>query len=268
MTLAVAPGEVLAVLGRNGAGKSTLLHLLARDLRPNTGDVHLNGKPLDAWTASQLARQRAVLPQSESLNFSFPVEEVVALGRFPWTGEPAAHSAAMVKDAMQAANVAQLSRRPYLGLSGGERARVQFARVLAQIADAGSLSGRYLLLDEPTARLDLAHQHEILAITRGSTARGLGVVVVVHDPNLALLYADRVAVLDEGTIVACGMPDAVLTPARIETVFGLAVERVERRNGQAPVLAPVAAAAGVARPMNGPVPHEKINSRDELRPDK
>lgn len=247
VTLAVEPGEVVAVLGRNGAGKSTLLRLLARDLRPTTGAVHLNQKSLDAWSAPELARQRAVLPQIESLNFSFSVEQVVALGRFPWIGERSAHSAALVRDAMQAAKVAQFSCRSYLTLSGGERARVQFARVLAQIADPGALTGRYLLLDEPTARLDLAHQHEILATTRSLTARGLGVVVVLHDPNLAMLYADRVAVLDGGIIEACGTPDEVLTAVRIGTVFGLAVERVERPDGRAPMLAPVIAAVNAAR---------------------
>lgn len=226
--LSVSPGEVLAVLGPNGAGKSTLLRLLAHELRPTTGEVQLNGKALKHWSPVELARHRAVLPQTESLNFSFPVEQVVRLGRFPWAGESPRRAHEIVCAAMQMAGVADLADRPYTRLSGGERARVQFARVLAQIWEPHSAVARYLLLDEPTARLDLAYQHEVLATVRRIASNGVGVIVVLHDPNLALSYADRVMLLRDGAMQTCGSPGEVMTAARIHAVFGLEVERIER----------------------------------------
>ncbi|MGQ0697973.1 MAG: heme ABC transporter ATP-binding protein [Panacagrimonas sp.] len=241
--LSVSPGEVLAVLGPNGAGKSTLLRLLARELRPTTGELRLNKKPLDDWSGIELARLRAVLPQAESLNFSFPVEQVVSLGRFPWAGESQGKAREIVRRAMHTAGVTHLADRAYTRLSGGERARVQFARVLAQIMEPCYAATRYLLLDEPTARLDLAYQHDVLATTRQIASTGVGVVVVLHDPNLALLYADRVLLLKDGATQAYGSPGEVLTVESIQAVFGLAVELIHSEGSATPWIVPRASAA-------------------------
>jgi iron complex transport system ATP-binding protein len=224
VNLDVAPGEVLAILGPNGAGKTTLLRLLAGELAPTCGQVAINGKPLASYSSVELARCRAVLPQSESLRFGFLAHEVVALGRYPWGGGSGAFEGAIVARAMQSAAASALASRPYTQLSAGERARVQLARVLAQIWQSAEPVPRYLLLDEPTANLDLAHQHDVLGTTRNLSRNSLGVIMVLHDLNLALRYADRVLLLRSGTPDACGRPIDVLGVETIRRVFDVDVD--------------------------------------------
>jgi iron complex transport system ATP-binding protein len=231
-SLAVAPGEVVAVLGPNGAGKSTLLAVLAGTLRPQRGAAALEGRALAEWSPRALALRRAVLPQQSELAFGFSVLEVVLLGRSPHAGTSTRDADLAVAEACLAeAEVAHLAGRVYTTLSGGERQRVQLARVLAQIGfpdvgfpDAAGGAGRYLLLDEPTASLDLAHQHATLRTARRAAARGIGVLAILHDLNLAALYADRLVVLSRGTLAAAGAPEAVLTEALVREVFDLAVQ--------------------------------------------
>ena len=195
LTFDLHAGEVIAVLGTNGAGKSTLLAALCGELAVDTGRV-------------QLA-------------FPFRVEEVVALGCMPHaTGLQ--QDRAICADAMAAADVTHLSQRSYLTLSGGERQRVHLARVLAQVWEVGE--GGCLLLDEPTASLDLAHQRLIMQQARAMASRGLSVLVVLHDLNLAAAYADRVLLLHEGRLDALGTPWQVLQADHIERVFGVAVQ--------------------------------------------
>jgi len=242
-SLAIAPGEVHALLGRNGAGKSTLLRLLAGELEPETGVVRLNGRPLADWTPRQRARQRAVLAQSESLRFAFTVEQVVALGRYASRGHGPETEHRIVRQALQLAEADDLAGRTYTTLSGGERARVQLARVMAQIWEAPdpeeSLLGgcsRYLLLDEPTASLDLAHQHGCLRQVRRFAAGGVGVLVVLHDPNLAMRYADRTTLLEDGRIIGQGPTRELLTRPLLERTYGVEIEVLERAEGRVPVV--------------------------------
>ena len=220
-------GEVLAILGPNGAGKSTLLKLLARELRPSSGRIEFNGRPLASWTPLELARQRAVLPQGESLRFAFTVRQVVELGRYPWNGGRPSDELRIVDEAMRVAGVDRLAPRCYPTLSGGERARVQLARVLAQIWDPSPLGGRLLLLDEPTASLDLSHQHEVLTAVRTFAATDAAVILVVHDLNLALRYADRVLLMKDGVIDSAGPAQEILDPAAIQRVFNVDVELLQ-----------------------------------------
>lgn len=161
MGLAARAGEVLALVGPNGAGKSTLLAALAGDLPAAVGEVRIGGRPAAAWSAPELALRRAVLPQSAVLSFPFPVEDVVRMGRAPWAGTAREdEDDAAVATAMAATEVTDFAARPFSALSGGERARVALARVLAQRTPL-------LLLDEPTAALDLRHQELVLRICRG-----------------------------------------------------------------------------------------------------
>ncbi|MAH00158.1 heme ABC transporter ATP-binding protein [Halopseudomonas aestusnigri] len=221
LTFDLHAGEVIAVLGTNGAGKSTLLAALCGELAVDTGRVQLAGRNLDEWTAGERARRLAVLPQQSELAFPFRVEEVVALGCMPHaTGLQ--QDRAICADAMAAADVTHLSQRSYLTLSGGERQRVHLARVLAQVWEVGE--GGCLLLDEPTASLDLAHQRLIMQQARAMASRGLSVLVVLHDLNLAAAYADRVLLLHEGRLDALGTPWQVLQADHIERVFGVAVQ--------------------------------------------
>ncbi|MFH8785375.1 heme ABC transporter ATP-binding protein [Streptomyces roseoverticillatus] len=230
--LGVAAGEVLALVGPNGAGKSTLLAALAHDLPAAAGEVRIDGEPAAAWSAAELALRRAVLPQSAELSFPFPVEEVVRMGRAPWAGTPAeGEDDAAVGEAMAAAEVTGFASRPFAALSGGERARVALARVLAQRTPL-------LLLDEPTAALDLRHQELVLRICRERAAAGAAVVVVLHDLGLAGAYADRVAVLHGGQVAAEGPPARVLEAELLTRVYLQPVEVIDHPRTGEPLVIP------------------------------
>ncbi len=244
VSLALGPGELLAVVGPNGAGKSSLLRCLAGDWTPQAGRVTLGGRPLDDWSPLALAGQRAVLPQSPRLAFPFTVREVAAFG-LAAAGRDRARHAEWLAEALDLADVAHLAGRTYTTLSGGERQRAQLARVLCQ-ALAGAGPAHCLLLDEPTAAQDLRHQHGLLAMLRRQTAtRGWSVAVVLHDLNLAARYADRVAMLDGGRLVVLDAPAAALSAARIERVFGLPVRIVRPPGSERPCILPREASAAV-----------------------
>lgn len=223
--LQLPAGQVLGVLGANGAGKTTLLATLAGELAASAGSVELDGRALARWTPVELARRRAVLPQSPSLGFDLSVREVVAMGAYPFPELAAAPHAALLREALQRADAAALADRRYLGLSGGEQQRVQFARVLAQmLACHDARQYRALLLDEPTASLDPRHQIMLLRAVRTlARAQGIAALVVLHDVNLAAQWCDRLLLLAHGRTVALGTPAEVLTPQGLEQVYELPV---------------------------------------------
>ena len=231
--LRLAPGEVGAILGPNGAGKSTLLSVLSGLRAPDTGHVTLNGQTVSPATVHQLARHRAVLPQETAVAFDFRVQDVVELGRYPHHLQPSPAEAAIVRAAMQATGVAHMAGRSVSSLSGGERARAQLARVMAQIWEPlADGAPRWLLLDEPTAALDLRHQHDTLrTVQRWAREQGVGVLAVLHDPTLALRYADRVWVLDGGVLQASGPPARVLRPALVQRVWQVQASTVRAADG-------------------------------------
>ena len=216
VSLPVRAGEVLALVGPNGAGKSTLLSALAADLPAAEGVVGVHGRPASDWSAAELALRRAVLPQSATLSFPFAVEDVVRMGRAPHASSPAEDDLA-VAEAMAATEVSGFAERPFSALSGGERARVALARVLAQRAPL-------LLLDEPTAALDLRHQELVLGVCRERARAGDAVVVVLHDLGLAAAYADRVALLCAGRVAAEGPPAEVFEERLLSDVYQQPVE--------------------------------------------
>lgn len=219
---ALAAGRVTAILGPNGAGKSTLLGLLCGSLKATQGTVALDGQALACWPHASLARRRAVLAQDNAVAFNLTVQEVVALGRYPHRQCPSRQENHIVAQAMALAGVAGMAQQGIQHLSGGERARAHFARVLAQVWEAPEQGSRWLFLDEPTAALDLRHQTDLLQRARDwATQQGVGVVAVVHDLNLALRFADRALVLDQGHCVADGPPAQVLTPALLAQVWGV-----------------------------------------------
>lgn len=215
--LDVRHGEVLALVGPNGAGKSTLLGALTGDVPIHGGSVALSGRPLAQWSAADLARTRAVLLQANQVSFPFTVLQVVEMGRNPWVGRGTAEDDdRMIRHAIEVTDIQHLLERPFTALSGGEKARASLARVLAQDTDV-------VLLDEPTAALDLRHQEEVMVVARSLAAAGRAVVVVLHDLSLAAARADRIAMVDQGRIVSVGSPEDVLTPDRIEAVYGIGV---------------------------------------------
>nr|WP_296767372.1 heme ABC transporter ATP-binding protein [Rhodococcus sp. (in: high G+C Gram-positive bacteria)] len=216
--LDVVAGELMVLIGPNGAGKSTLLAVLAGELAPTGGTVELDGRTLSDWSDGSVARRRAVLPQQHTVGFSFTAEQVVRMSRSPWQGTPfAADDDEAVAAAMSECDVVQFADRPFAGLSGGERARVALARVLAQRTST-------LLLDEPTAALDLGHQETVMTVARERAAKGDAVVVVLHDLALAAAYADRIALLNNGVLESVGPPREVLRAGLLTTVYGHPVE--------------------------------------------
>jgi heme transport system ATP-binding protein len=214
--LAVTPGRVTALVGPNGAGKSTLLKVLAGERRYHAGEVTLDGTSIAAMTPAALARRRAVLPQAAAVAFPFTVAEVVSLG-LP-QGFRRAEVAALVARALAAVEIRDFGPRFFDELSGGERQRVQLARVLAQVwtAERG-----YLLLDEPTLSLDLSHQLLVLRLARAHAEQGGGVLLVLHDLNLAAIAADEIVALKAGRVVSTGSPAATMTDGLIEELYGV-----------------------------------------------
>ena len=207
--------ELLVVLGRNGAGKSTLLRHLTGEL--GRSGVELFGQPLRDVKPADAARRRAVLPQHTPVSFAYEVLDVVLLGRIPHGGRETARDRAIAAACLARVGLQGYETRNIQTLSGGEQQRVHLARTLAQLH--GTQGPRVLLLDEPTASLDLAHQHATLRLARELCADGVGVLAVLHDLNLAAQYADRVLMLSEGRIIACDRPAAALTRETIHTAY-------------------------------------------------
>jgi len=234
VSLAVGRGEVVALLGPNGAGKSTLLRALCGELSPAAGDVHLEGRSLSGWSPRERAARLGVLPQASRLVFPFTAEQVALLGRTPHVARrESARDREIAGLALRRAGVGALARRDYLRLSGGEQQCVQLARVLAQVWDAPAQGSRYLLLDEPTASLDLRLQHALLGLTRQLAGQGFGLLVSLHDLNLAAQYADRIALLCGGRMLADGAPPQVLCAERIRRVWGVeAAAGLDPRTGR------------------------------------
>jgi iron complex transport system ATP-binding protein len=229
LDLSVAAGELVALLGPNGSGKTTLLRAIAGTLPRDAGRVALFGRDLAEWSRVALARRVAVLPQSLALPDGFRVAELVEMGRAPhatrWFGSSADDTAA-VERALTDADALDLAGRYADELSGGERQRVLVAMALAQEPDL-------LLLDEPTLHLDIAHQATLLAsVARLQARRGLTVIAVLHDLNLAAAHVPRVAVLGGGRIAADGAPASVLNPALVRELFGAAVDEARTADGR------------------------------------
>jgi iron complex transport system ATP-binding protein len=226
--LSFSAGETWALLGENGAGKSTLLSALAGQAMPRgarqSGQVSLAGRGIREWSPRERARLRAVLPQRCELGFGFTALEVAAMGRCALHGSAGrttdAEDLRIGRAALELTDAAHLEDRDVTRLSGGEQARVHLASAFAQLWEADAAHPRYLLLDEPTAALDLAHQHSVLRAAREfAVRRSIGVVTVLHDLNLAAQYADRVALLRGGRLLHIGSPREVLAVPNIVAGF-------------------------------------------------
>ncbi|MEG0052488.1 MAG: heme ABC transporter ATP-binding protein [Comamonas sp.] len=226
-------GRFTAILGPNGAGKSTLMSMLVGERAAQAGQVLLDGLPLAQHSMAALACRRAVMPQDGSVAFDFTAQEVVELGRYPHRNQPSAQEEGIVQAAMELTGVAHLAQRSINTLSGGERARSHLARALAQVWEAPQDGkARWLLLDEPTAALDLAHQHHAMRLLRNWAAeQGVGVVAVIHDLNLALRYADDVLVLGADAGVHSGATQQVLRPELVQQVWGMQCDTVRSSDG-------------------------------------
>jgi iron complex transport system ATP-binding protein len=217
------PGRVHLIIGPNGAGKSTLIKVLARLIRPHHGRVQYDGADVTAAAEQNLAKRRAVLSQAIEVAFPLTVREVVAMGRYPHFGtRPSSRDLGIVDEVMRYFEVDDMASRNYPTLSGGEKQRVNFARVLAQVWLPQAGASRVLFLDEPLTFLDVRHQLDFMKKVRTMAAAGdLVVIGVVHDLNLAARFADRLVLLDHGRLVAAGASRDVLTAEHIRSTFGV-----------------------------------------------
>lgn len=230
------PGELTVLLGANGAGKSTFLRLLSGELRPQKGNIYWKSILLHDLSPRQLALTRAVLGQHYAVNLPFTGEEIVMMGRYPhYDRHPSERDRAIVKEVLDRVAATHLADRLFTTLSGGEQQRIQLARVLAQLED-GDLAGKYLLLDEPTASMDYWHQQLCLQQARELCRRGLTVMMVLHDLNLAAQVADQLLILKGGKLVAAGTPGKLLDSALIREVYGLETKIFYPEPGAAPVV--------------------------------
>lgn len=232
ITLEVHAGEVLALVGPNGAGKSSLLSVLAGDVAPSSGSCTVFEKEASRYRPEEAARVRSVLLQSNVVAFPFIVREIVEMGRAPWSKTAQfSEDRDAIDSALSRTDTDELVDRRFTQLSGGERARVSFARVLAQ-------STPVVLLDEPTAALDLKHQQDVMATIRELASGGVAVVVVLHDLSLAARFADRVALMAQGTLEAVGAPAEVITAERVSRIYGLDVDIEQVGTPPRPVIVP------------------------------
>jgi len=208
-------GELVGLLGPNGAGKTTLVRALAGQLHPTAGEVTLDGAPIRAWGRLEVARRIGYLPQDVRSSFSYTCEEVVAQGRYPHLGTLGLlgrHDREVVRRSMEWTATLAFARRPLNDLSGGERQGVLLASVLAQ-------ETRFLLLDEPTAALDLHHQVDVFERISQLAHEGLGVIVITHDLNLAAQYCDRLVLLHEGRVAAAGAPAQIMVEDVLKRIY-------------------------------------------------
>ncbi len=223
ISLRLQAGEVISLLGANGAGKSTFLSALAGELKTQ-GNIYLNDVSLSAMTSAQQARSRSMLPQQSGLSFDLGVNDVIAMGAYPFPELSPDTTHHLSQLALHKAEVSQLAGRRYLELSGGEQQRVHYARALLQLLCGFEVNPhpRYLLLDEPTASLDPLHQHALLhSACQLARHYQLGILMVLHEVNLASQYSDRIALLANGTVFACDTPQQVLTSANLYEVYGI-----------------------------------------------
>lgn len=225
VSLDVGAGKVVVVLGPNGAGKSSLLKVASGEITPQSGEVHFNNRLLSSCPPAEKALHMAVLPQQSLLNFPFTVEEVVMLGRTP-------HNTGLVVDqeivsqALRSTDSDYLRQQTYTSLSGGEKQRVQLARVLAQVWQSEDDGDRVVILDEPTSALDYSHQQMVARLLREHSARGCAVVTAMHDLNLAAQCADHLVLMCCGQLRAFGSPEEVLQEDLLQEVFQVTFHRV------------------------------------------
>ena len=233
--LALLRGEVLGLLGANGAGKTSLLRIATRVIAPEAGAIRLCGRPLGEFSRGELARHIALVPQRSEVPFPFPAAEIVRMGRAPHLGLLGFESredVVLADRAMEEVGIRELARRSILELSGGEQQLVAIARGLVQATPI-------LLLDEPTAFLDLRHRVHVLRLVRGLARAGRAVLVVSHDLGLAARFCDRLALLSHGQVLAAGTPAEVLTPSHLRAAFGIEALVLRAPDGT-PVVLPAA----------------------------
>jgi iron complex transport system ATP-binding protein len=236
--LEISSGQITTMIGPNGAGKSSLLKILAGELRADSGELLLNEREISKWSPSELATVRAVVPQSPSLGFDFLVYEVVHLGLAKSGAED------LVSQAISDVGLQAQTQQKYTSLSGGEKQRTHLARALVQIRSCPTSSPRFLLLDEPTASLDLIHTEGLMHGLASLCKTGVGVFMIVHDVNLASVWSDHLVLLTDGAVVSDGVPDVVITSENLEKCFSVEANIIAHPQSGRPVVLPSAPRQG------------------------
>ncbi len=226
LSLEIPASKVTAILGPNGTGKTTLLHIMLGVLKPDKGSIYVTGKPHAAYSRQELSRLIGLVPQFESMPFNFTVYEYALLGRSPYLNPfqmPAKRDLEIVEEALETAGISHLAVKPVMEISGGERQLVHIARVLVQ-------QTTILLLDEPTAHLDLENQNRILKLLKRMSGEGTTAVMTTHDPNAAIFAADHFILMKGGAITAQGSVSEVITTENLSRIYHVPI-RVEKNNG-------------------------------------
>ncbi len=241
ISVRLCAGEFVAVLGSNGAGKTTLLKSLAGELTPEASCLQIEGRNYSQWTMHELALKRAVLSQNIDVSFRFQVMDIVLMGRYVHShGYDGARDYEVAELALRHTDAYQFKDRIFNTLSGGEKQRVQLARVLAQIWNSDEKNAaRYLFLDEPTSSLDIEHQYGMMTFIKRFAKKNVGVFCVLHDVNLAATFADRIALMKNGRILAQGPTESVIQSDLIEKTYGIAVKVHRGKEFQKPFIVPV-----------------------------
>jgi iron complex transport system ATP-binding protein len=241
VTFELSQGEILAVIGSNGAGKTTLIETLVGENKTEHSDYKISGditfcdQTMNKWKSTQKARHIAYLPQLSALSFPFTVEEVIHLGRIPHsTGVRVDRE--IIQEALGLLDITHLKTRFYTQLSGGEKQRVQLARVMSQIWREQDASERILILDEPTSSLDLGHQQQLMSVISAFAKQGVAVIIVAHDVNLVTQYADQILGLYRGEVVARGTPERVITPATMKALYQVDINVLAHPRTQKPII--------------------------------
>lgn len=233
-SLSCQPGELLALCGPNGAGKSTLLKAISRDMPFNRGSISINHKDITALSAAEMALNRAVMPQSVSLMFPFKAWQIIEMALlFTHDQKEKDRIIASIAGLLK---LDHLLERDYSTLSGGEQQRVQLARVISQLLQPCAAEQKFLLLDECTSAMDMEMMHETFYVLQQLKQQGFGIIAVVHDLNLASLYADNIVLLKEQTTVLKGSPQEVITESHIENVFSTQVAILKHPQNGKPIL--------------------------------
>jgi iron complex transport system ATP-binding protein len=222
--------KLIGIIGANGAGKSTLLNCMSA-LNNSHQCISINGEFIESYTSLQMSKMRAALPQQSSLSFPFSAEDIVGMS-FTLSTMPKEKQNKIIKHCLRIMSAIHLAKRNYLNLSGGEKQRIQIARVIAQLIKEDNQLTRYLLLDEPTAPLDLKYQYQLFDYLKEMTTKNIAVIVVIHDLNLAASYCDELWVMSQGKLIKTGKPSNVISKNMLQEVFDINVEVI--MNNQTP----------------------------------
>jgi len=221
ISIEIMPGELLTVLGPNGSGKSTLLKLISGDITPTKGEIFIDSEPLKTISIKRRALKRSVMSQSQQIMYDFSVEDIIRMG---WLNDLKNKSnfnfINILKDISSECEISHLLNRSINNLSGGEQRRVHFARALIQLKnDLNNQDNKYMLLDEPTANLDISYELNLIKILKKEVSNGIGVFLILHDLNLALNFSDKIALLKEGRLVEFGQPMRIFNDKTLSEIY-------------------------------------------------